>query len=131
MSTNQSSVRAMFIRANPGIQLTGYPGYWYRCANCGKWCGRADRGQASLIPDDMKMEVDHIKPWSQGGSDELWNLQPLCKPCNRTKKANPSLMDNVNIIKNDIIHGDIINSTIKKAVRQNDVLKVLGLNKRK
>lgn len=131
MSTNQSSVRANFIKANPGVQIDGYPGYWYRCANCGKWCGRALRGQANLIPDDMKMEVDHIKPWSQGGSDELWNLQPLCKPCNRNKSANPSFVDNINIIKNDIVHGDILNSTIKKAIRQNDVLKALGLNKRK
>ena len=130
MSQSQSDVRQKFIRANPGVQLPGYQGYWYRCANCGKWCGRPGK-QGVRIPDDMKMEVDHIKPWSQGGSDELWNLQPLCKPCNRYKSANPTLMDNINIIKNDIVHGDIITGTIKKGIRQNDFLKALGLNKRK
>ncbi|MGX1586091.1 HNH endonuclease [Microbacterium sp. NPDC055502] len=27
------------------------------------------------------MEVDHILPWSWGGSDEFDNLQALCGPC--------------------------------------------------
>lgn len=130
LSKSQSDVRQEFIRANPGVQIEGYPGYWYRCANCGKWCGRPGRSGV-VIPDDMKMEVDHIKPWSQGGSDEIWNLQPLCKPCNRYKSANPSLVDTVNIVKNDIVHGDIVSGLIKKGIRQNDLLRALGLNKRK
>ena len=32
-------------------------------------------------------EVDHIKPVSTGGSDELSNLQALCTQCNRQKGA--------------------------------------------
>ena len=31
------------------------------------------------------MTVDHIRPSSQGGSDELYNLQLLCGPCNALK----------------------------------------------
>ncbi|WP_444942725.1 HNH endonuclease [Microbulbifer sp. ZKSA006] len=31
--------------------------------------------------------VDHITPKSQGGTDELSNLQLLCKPCHQRKTA--------------------------------------------
>ncbi|WP_299948316.1 HNH endonuclease [uncultured Microbulbifer sp.] len=31
--------------------------------------------------------VDHIKPKSQGGTDDMDNLQLLCKPCHLTKTA--------------------------------------------
>lgn len=126
----QSEVRQRFVTANPGVRLNGYNGYWYKCAHCGKWCGRPGRERA-YIPDDMKMEVDHIKPWSQGGSDELWNLQPLCKPCNRGKSAGTSGLDDLKILKNNIVHGDVIKSFGKKRVRQSKILKVLGLNKRR
>ena len=126
----QSEVRQRFIKANPGIRLQGYSGYWYKCAHCGKWCGRPGRERAR-IADECKMEVDHIKPWSQGGSDELWNLQPLCKPCNRNKLAGTGGWDDLKIIKNNIIHGDIVTGGLKKAVRQNKVLKALGITKRR
>ncbi len=29
--------------------------------------------------------VDHIIPRSQGGTDDDWNLQLLCRPCNSSK----------------------------------------------
>ena len=31
------------------------------------------------------IEVDHIKPYSKGGTNGQSNLQPLCRPCNRSK----------------------------------------------
>lgn len=37
-------------------------------------CGSAD-----------DLEVDHIIAWSNGGTHDLANLQPLCRPCNRDK----------------------------------------------
>lgn len=30
-------------------------------------------------------EVDHVVPRSHGGTDDLDNLQVLCRPCNRRK----------------------------------------------
>ena len=41
-----------------------------KCAHCG-------------TPDNL--EVDHITPWSLGGSDDETNLQALCESCNRKK----------------------------------------------
>ena len=128
----QSEVRQMFVRANPGIRLVGRKGYWYKCAHCGKWCGRPGREKAN-IPDDFKMEVDHITPWSMGGSDAIYNLQPLCKPCNRSKSANASLGDNIKSAGNAILHpvDTLIKTPLRKAVRQNSVLKRLGITKRR
>ena len=39
------------------------------------------------------MDVDHIIPQNYGGSDALYNLQGLCKHCNRSKQD--SLKDTV------------------------------------
>ena len=30
-------------------------------------------------------DVDHIKPKTQGGTDDLSNLQCICKPCHQSK----------------------------------------------
>ena len=51
---------------------------WYTCARCGKKFRKAD------------MDVDHIIPQKYGGSDALFNLQGLCKHCNRSKQADVS-----------------------------------------
>lgn len=122
---NQSEVRQMFIHNYPGIRRIGMKGYWYRCAKCGKWCGRPG-GEHANIPDNSKMEVDHIQSWAHGGSDQLWNLQALCKPCNRRKSSNEGFRDNIKIMKNNIVHP--LDSTLgiaRKAVRKT------GLQKRK
>lgn len=127
----QSEVRKMFVQHNPGVRLMGRKGYWYRCAHCGKWCGRAG-GEKANIQDYEKMEVDHIKSWANGGSDNLWNLQPLCKPCNRSKSSNSTFKDDCKIAINTVTHPvDSVASLGRSAFRKNKLLKSLGLNKRR
>lgn len=126
----QQQVRARFIKYNPGVRRLGKKGYWYRCAHCGKWCGRPGSDNVN-IKESERMEVDHIRAWSQGGSDELYNLQPLCRPCNRSKSNNATLGDGIKMLGNDLMHGDFIQSSIRKGVRQNKVLKGLGITKRR
>ena len=46
--------------------------YKFMCVKCGS----KDR-----------LEIDHIKPVSKGGTDDLSNLQILCKHCNCSKGA--------------------------------------------
>jgi hypothetical protein len=45
------------------------------CAYCGKIIAIKD------------MQVDHIKPKRQSGSDESENLNPACRQCNHYKRA--------------------------------------------
>jgi 5-methylcytosine-specific restriction endonuclease McrA len=50
----------------------------YRCQHC-------DRPfPAQGTPKHL--EVDHILPLSQGGTNDLSNLQTLCRRCNRRKR---------------------------------------------
>ena len=34
---------------------------------------------------DIKFEIDHIKPLASGGTNDITNLQPLCKSCHKEK----------------------------------------------
>lgn len=48
----------------------------YKCKNC---------GDSPSINENTELEIDHIIPYSLGGSHEIENLQVLCKRCNREK----------------------------------------------
>ena len=47
----------------------------YMCAKCG------------ARPPDVSLDVDHILPLAQDGTDAITNLQVLCSRCNQGKKA--------------------------------------------
>ena len=61
MAINEQTRQAVLIRDN------------CRCRACG-------------FSDTLIMEIDHVKPRSLGGLDDLDNLQALCSFCNNTKK---------------------------------------------
>jgi hypothetical protein len=44
-----------------------------------RYCGRR--------PTEVKLQVDHIIPWSKGGSNEISNLCTSCSECNIGKSA--------------------------------------------
>src|SRR5439155_21053232 len=52
-------------------QLKSYHGY--RCLCCGE------------IEPKIKLTVDHIVPIELGGSNDITNIQPLCRTCNLRK----------------------------------------------
>ena len=58
-------------------KLKVYQKYGGRCAYCGQ--------RIEL----KEMQVDHIKPKADGGTDELENLNPVCALCNHYKRATP------------------------------------------
>jgi 5-methylcytosine-specific restriction endonuclease McrA len=43
--------------------------------------------EMKLVQYDIGLEVDHITPVSQGGANDMDNLQTLCRDCNRGKAA--------------------------------------------
>ena len=45
----------------------------YRCRECG------------ATNKETTLEIDHIVPVSKGGTNNINNLQTLCKECNRVK----------------------------------------------
>jgi 5-methylcytosine-specific restriction endonuclease McrA len=49
--------------------------YDYCCLRCGKH------------EPEIALTEDHVIPLARGGSDDIGNIQPLCKPCNSSKNA--------------------------------------------
>lgn len=37
--------------------------------------------------ETKRIEADHIKPLPKGGTNYIWNIQPLCRNCNAKKHA--------------------------------------------
>lgn len=53
----------------------------FRMDRCGQWMKRSAYGTTG----DYGWEIDHMKPVSRGGADDLGNLQPLHWRNNRGK----------------------------------------------
>ncbi len=47
-----------------------------RCFYCGRWTNPYET-----------LEIDHIRPKSRGGTDDIDNLVPSCKSCNQSKRG--------------------------------------------
>ncbi len=65
-----------------GIKVNGYDENLYRKDICGAWIKKEEYGNRESA---YGWEIDHFKPKSLGGTDDLLNLIPLQWENNRTK----------------------------------------------
>jgi hypothetical protein len=56
----------------------------WRQDECGAWIGRVEYGNRN---SQYGWEIDHIKPVSEGGTDDIGNLRPLQWENNASKQA--------------------------------------------
>jgi 5-methylcytosine-specific restriction endonuclease McrA len=62
-------------------RLAVWAGARGHCRTCHRWTHYRWTGS----PDSL--EVDHVTPWSWGGSDSIHNLTARCRACNAAKGA--------------------------------------------
>ena len=89
-----------------------------------------------------KMEIDHFIPISRGGQHFPWNLIPICKDCNRKKRAkmptdflSPEVFDRVNtyllqvrkkFFEEGIVAHSSFNSLRELLIKNEDVIRQLS-----
>lgn len=67
----------------------------YRCVKCGGWFTKS------------QIEIDHRIPKRDGGTDDLWNLQPMCRRCNRSKRDRQSNLETANTLIQATVNGGL------------------------
>jgi len=81
---NEEELQEEHVEVHNVPELESYTyvraGTWWRVLARDNWtcrsCGRSSKEEG------ITLEVDHIVPRSKGGSDDIGNLQTLCKKCN-------------------------------------------------
>lgn len=100
----------------------------YRCVNCGR-----------LFPKSQ-IDVDHRISKRYGGTDDLWNLQAMCKHCNRSKRERSStgeitqtiITGAVSGLMDNGVEGTVVNLTrLGKSVAKQKVKDALGIKYRR
>lgn len=89
--------RADYFKANKGINGR------HQCVCCKGWFTQKE------------VDIDHIVPQNRGGTDDLWNLQVMCKHCNRSKQ---DTMDTMGV--------DLARSMVKNVVQGNGIDNIGG-----
>lgn len=93
-----------------GNPITGYDPAIWRQDFAGAWINRACYGQTET---PFGWEIDHLKPVSQGGTDEYTNLFPLQYENNRRKG------NDFPLFKTAVTSDGIINVKVEKSWRAN------------
>lgn len=74
MSHNRFQKKTQRISIPPEVKTYVFQRDHYQCRICGK------------TEKQTALEVDHIVPIANAGSNDLSNLQTLCRRCNQQKK---------------------------------------------
>lgn len=88
-------------------------GQKYRCVECKK-----------LFTKD-KITVDHIIPLRKGGTDNLWNLQPMCRSCNSSKRERQTTKETLISVVGATKSGDL--GKLAGSVAKRKVKDALGI----
>ena len=67
----------------------------YRCGRCGGLFAKKD------------IDIDHRIPKRKGGTDDLYNLQAMCKHCNRSKGKNQSNLETAETLVRAAMTGNL------------------------
>lgn len=87
--------RDEYFKHNKGKKKLFKKGLYYKCAECGKWFPKSE------------IDVDHKISKRKGGTDDLWNLQAMCKHCNRSKRERSSNKDIASSCLGAIANGEL------------------------
>lgn len=87
--------RKLFFEHNKGTKLPFKRGTYYRCVSCGGWFSKSD------------ITVDHRIPKRKGGTDDLWNLQPMCRHCNSSKRDRNDGFETASTLIRATVHGQL------------------------
>ena len=100
--------REEFFKHNPGVRLPFRRGTWYKCVSCNQWFSKS------------AITVDHRIPKRKGGTDDIWNLQPMCRSCNSRKRERNSGSETASTLIRATVHGDLgkaVGSMAKRKVK--------------
>ena len=67
-----------------------------------------DGRRCCICGSRKSLAIDHIFPWSKGGTNDTWNLRVLCYACNSKKRDAFSVDDwrnNVRLLKQEVRRG--------------------------
>ena len=85
--TDEGEVAALVLQTPTGRFATRHPAprsqHWRLLLDVGAFCQGCGRDYSV---DPRVLEVDHVSPKSDGGSDAYENLTLLCPPCNKEKR---------------------------------------------
>lgn len=84
-----------YFKANKGKKKLFRKERYYKCVSCGGWFTKSE------------IDVDHRIPKRKGGTDDLWNLQAMCRHCNRSKNKNQTAGETLTTLFKATANGDL------------------------
>lgn len=97
----------------------GYRDDWFKNNNSGL-NGKYKCVECKKSFTKSAITIDHRIPLRKGGTDHLWNLQPMCRSCNSSKRERQTAGETLHSILGATLAGDLhklIGSVAKRKVK--------------